>query len=342
MSRALRKSDQYEVGIIGTGFLGRALGREFKRHERGSVVAVTDISDENLAEAADEFDVEDDSQYDDYEAMIDGEKLDAIVITTPHALHAEQINAGLDHDLHVLCEKPLCTDLDDAKQLVQRIENTDKTVMLGFQRHFQTAYREARKYWREEGHEPKFITAKVTQDWINAVRGSWKANPTLSGGGQLYDTGSHLVDSVLWTTGLKPQSVTAEMVFEDDEQRLDTQAMLTVRFENDAVATIAVSGDTPRVNEGIHIWGDNGATQIEGTEWNPRRYSEIDTDGDIITPNVNLGTEKPKADAFIEAIEGDEEPEATVRDGFKTVAVTEAAYEAAQTGERVDVDLSLD
>jgi predicted dehydrogenase len=342
MSRAISKSDQYEVGIIGTGFLGRALGREFTRHDRGAVVAATDINEVELAEAADEFDVDEGSQYDDYEAMIDGEELDAIVITTPHALHAEQINAGLDNDLHVLCEKPLCTDLDDAKQLVKRVEKSDKTVMLGFQRHFQTAYREARKYWHEDGHEPTFMTAEVTQDWINAVRGSWKANPALSGGGQLYDTGSHLVDSVLWMTGLEPRSVTAEMVFEDDDQRLDTQAMLTVRFENDAVATIAVSGDTPRVNEGIHIWGDSGSTQIDGTEWNPRRYTEINGDGDIIEPNVNLGSEKPKADAFIEAIEGGTEPEATVRDGFRTVAVTEAAYEAAQTGERVDVDLSLD
>ncbi|WP_224450388.1 Gfo/Idh/MocA family protein [Haloprofundus salilacus] len=342
MSRAISKSDHYKVGIIGTGFLGRALGREFKRHERGAVVAATDINDEELQKAADEFDFDDGSQYNDYEAMLDGEELDAIVITTPHALHAEQINAGLDHDLHVLCEKPLCTDLDDAKQLVQRVEDSDKTVMLGFQRHLDTAFLKTREYWHDEGHEPKFITAEVTQDWINAVGDSWKANPALSGGGQLYDTGSHLVDSVLWTTGLVPQSVTAEMVFEDDEQRLDTQAMLTVRFENDAVATIAVSGDAPRVNEGIHMWGDDGSTQIDGTEWNPRRYSEINSDGDMIEPNVNWGPEKPKAEAFIEAIEGEEEPPATVLDGFKTVAVTEAAYEAAQTGERVNVDLSLD
>lgn len=342
MPQAISKSDQYDVGIIGTGFLGCALGREFQRHDAGAVAAVTDIDPDNLDEAGREFDLDDEDRYEDYEVMLDEADLDVIAITTPHALHAEQIHAGLDRDLHVLCEKPLCTDLDDAKELVRRVEDSDRTVMLGFQRHLDTAFREAREYWHADGHEPKFITAEVTQDWINAVGGSWKANPDLSGGGQLYDTGSHLVDSVIWTTGLRPESVTAEMVFEDDEQRLDTQAMLTVRFENDAVATIAVSGDAPRVNEGIHMWGDEGCTQIDGTEWNPRQYSEINADGDIIRPNVNWGSEQPKADAFIEAIETGEEPPATVRDGFKTVAVTEAAYEAARSGERVDVDLSLD
>lgn len=342
MSRAISKSDQYHVGIIGTGFLGCAMGRDFTRHEKGAVGAVTDINDEQLAEAGQEFDLDSDSQYTDYEAMLDDEDLDALVITTPHALHAEQIHAGLDRDLHVICEKPLCTDLDDAKELVNRVENSDRTVMLGFQRHLDTAFRTGREYWHQDGHEPKFINAEVTQDWINAVSGSWKANPELSGGGQLYDTGSHLVDSVLWMTGLTPESVTAQMVFEDDAQRLDTQATLTVRFENDAVASIAVSGDAPRVNEGIHIWGDSGSTQIDGTEWNPRQYTEINADGDIIDPNLNWGSEESKAEAFIEAIETETEPAATVRDGFETVAVTEAAYEAAQTGERVEVDLSLD
>lgn len=342
MSRAISKSDQYNFGIIGTGFLGCALGRAFQRHDRASVAAITDISEENLEDAASEFSIDKESQYQDYEAMLNSERLDAIAITTPHALHAEQIHAGLDRDLHVLCEKPLCTDLDDAKELVKRVEESDRTVMLGFQRHLDTAFRKTREYWHEGNHEPTFITAEVTQDWINSVSDSWKADPDLSGGGQLYDTGSHLVDSVLWTTGLTPESVTAEMIFEDDEQRLDIQAMLTVRFENDAVATIAVSGDTPRVNEEIHIWGDSGSTRIEGTEWNPRRFKVINADGDITEPNVNWGTEEDKAEAFIDAIETGTEPPATVHDGFETVALTEAAYQAAQTGERVDVDLSLD
>jgi predicted dehydrogenase len=196
MSRAISKSDQYRVGVIGTGFLGCALGRDFQRHERGTVTAVTDVDEESLAEGASEFSIEEESQYRDYEAMLEEEELDVITITTPHTLHAEQLLAGLDNDLHVLCEKPLCTDLEDAKEIVRRVEASDRTVMLGFQRHLDTAFREAREYWHQDDHEPKFINAEVTQDWIDAVGGSWKADTGLSGGGQLYDTGSHIVGSV--------------------------------------------------------------------------------------------------------------------------------------------------
>ncbi|WP_276256250.1 Gfo/Idh/MocA family protein [Halomontanus rarus] len=328
------------VGVIGMGFLGKVTGRELGRTERGELAAITDISDENLQAAAEEFDVPEENQYADYEEMIANENLDAIAVTTPHGLHAEQLLTGLDNGLHVLCEKPLCTNLEDAYEIVERTERSDRTVMLGYQRHLASAFIEAREYWHEDGREsPDFVTAEVTQDWIDAVEGSWKADPDLSGGGQLYDTGSHLVDSVLWMTGLTPTSVSADMIFHDEAERVDTQATLTVQFEEDAVASIAVSGDAPRVDEHIRIWGEDGATCIDGREWNPRRYREIDREGTIVDPNVSPGSVQPKTEAFIESIREGTEPPATVYDGLYATALTEAAYEAAWTGERVDIDL---
>lgn len=339
MSSVTDTAESFRAGIIGTGFLGMAMGREFRRHDRGTVGALTDVSSETLTRAARELGVSEESQYLEYERMIDEEELDCLVITTPHSLHHEQLVAGLEHGLHVICEKPLCTDLDDARDIVRRVEKSDRTVMLGYQRHLDTAFRTAREYWHADEAEPAFITGEVTQDWIGGVEGSWKANPDLSGGGQLYDTGSHLVDAVLWTTGLTPTSVTAQMAFHDDAERVDTQAMVSVKFENDAVATISVSGDAPRVAEGLHIWGEQGATLVEGHEWNPRQYKEIDRDGNITAPNINWGSERSKTEAFIEAIDNDTEPPATVYDGLRSTAVTEAAYEAAWTGKRVDIDL---
>lgn len=326
------------TGIIGMGFLGKVTARELGRSESGELAAITDVSDENLHSAGEEFNVSDAARYSNYEEMIESEDLDAIAVTTPHGLHAEQLLTGLDNGLHVLCEKPMCTSLEDAHEIVERTEQCDQTVMLGYQRHLASAFIQAREYWHEDGRTPDFVTAEVTQDWINAVEGSWKADPDLSGGGQLYDTGSHLVDSVLWTTGLTPTSVSADMIFHDDAKRIDTQATLTVQFEEDAVASIAVSGNTPRVDEHIRIWDEDGGTYIDGREWNPRLYREIDSEGTIIDPNVSPGSVQPKTEAFIEAIREGSEPPATVYDGLAATALTEAAYEAARTGERVNID----
>lgn len=326
------------TGIIGMGFLGKVTARELGRSESGELAGITDVNEENLHAAGEEFNLSDAARYTDYKEMIRNEDLDAIAVTTPHGLHAEQLLTGLEQGLHVLCEKPMCTSLEDAHEIVDRVEQSDKTVMLGYQRHLASAFIEAREYWNDNERTPDFVTAEVTQDWINAVEGSWKANPDLSGGGQLYDTGSHLVDSVLWMTGLTPTSVSADMIFHDDAERVDTQATLTVQFEEDAVASIAVSGDTPRVDEHIRIWGEDGATCIDGREWNPRLYREIDSEGTIIDPNVSPGSVQPKTEAFIEAIRQGSEPPATVYDGLAATALTEAAYEAARTGERVNID----
>jgi predicted dehydrogenase len=210
--------------------------------------------------------------------------------------------------------------------------------MVGYQRHLGPAFIEARE--RIDGFDgpPKFITAEITQNWIEAQRGKWRTDPDLSGGGQLYDTGSHLIDAVLWTTGLTPEAVSAEMVFDDEAERVDTQAMVNVEFEEGTVASISVSGDSPQVREHIHVSGDEDTVYVTGEEWDDREVSIIDEDGGEYYPPAE-GERTTKAEAFLEAIDTGSEPPATARDALAVTAVTEAAYESARTGERVEVDL---
>jgi len=74
----------------------------------------------------------------------------------------------------------------------------------------------------------------------------WPTNPELSGVGQLYYTGTHVVDALLWMTGLDPKTVTARLNLHEGTPRLDKHGAITLEFENGAVGTLGVSGDTPR------------------------------------------------------------------------------------------------
>ncbi|MFB6219753.1 MAG: Gfo/Idh/MocA family protein [Halobacteriaceae archaeon] len=326
------------VGIIGTGGLGTGLGRHVRDSERGSVVAVADVSEQNRTQAAAELGVGPEARYEDYVEMLDAGGLDAVIIATPHTLHYEQVVAAMEAGLDVLCEKPLTTDLDDARDLVERSRG-DQVLMVGYQRHIRPPYVMARDRLRETGETPKFITAEITQPWLDNQLGEWRMDPDLSGGGQLYDTGSHLVDAVLWTTGLTPTAVSAEMVFYDDDQRVDTQAMLSVEFESETVANISVSGDAPQVREHIHIWSDAGAVYLDATDWNPHRPTFIEPDSTEVSPPLGDPPYENKIEAFLESVVERTEPPATAEDAFYVTAVTEAAYESARTGERVEVSL---
>lgn len=333
-------ADTVRIGITGTGGLGSHLARGINSTDDGRVVAIADVSDENRAAAGDRFDIPEDQRYTEHEEMLDNADLDGVAIATPHTLHYDQVVAALDRGLDVLCEKPLCTSIEHAKDLVRRDEEGDELLMVGYQRHLDPAFVTVNEQLGERVGEPEYITAEITQNWWAGQQGAWRSNPDLSGGGQLYDTGSHLLDAVLWTTGLTPTSVDAQMKFGDDEERVDIQAALNVTFENDAVASIAVSGDVPRVREHVHFWGEHGAAYVDGEEWDPREVTFLDGDsGDESRPRLDQHSSPSKTEVFVDLVRDGGEPPATARDALAVTAVTEAAYESARTGKRVELDL---
>ena len=345
------RADPLRVGLIGAGYIGNVLGSQFHADDRATVSAICDPNETVRAESADRYAVRSDARYANHEAMLDGEALDAAVVGSPHTLHYEQILAGLDRNLHVFCDKPLITDLEEARDVARRAEASDRTVMIGYQRHLNPAFIHARERWRNPRNrddtdddsavppQVRSISASITQNWISRFADSWRTNPDLSGGGNLYDTGSHLLDAVLWMTGLTPVAVSADMDFADAENRIDERANVLIRFEGGATADVSVFSDAPCVREHIHIWDDAGAIYLEGREWEPRTLTEISADSTDHTPYIDRDTQQSKADAFLEAISENAEPPATVEDALRVTAVTEAAYEAARSGDWVDVDL---
>jgi predicted dehydrogenase len=324
------------IGIVGLGYIGTTVGGQLHRHPDATVRAICDLDADRLATSGDEFDVPRDHQYTEYPAMLESAAIDAVLVGTPHTLHYEQVVAALERGCHVYCDKPLTTDLDRARDLAVRVQGSDLTVMVGYQRHLQTAFRTARE--RVTDHEPRWVTASITQSWIDDSRGTWRLEPELSGGGFLYDTGSHVLDGVLWTTGLEPVSVAASMDFHDDENRVDYRAHLDVEFANGATGTFSFHGDAPSVREHVHLWDDEGAVYLEGTQWGSREVREIHPDAGEYVPYIDPRGEQSRADAFLESVSDGIEPPATVRDALRVTALTEAAYEAVRSGERIAID----
>ncbi len=330
--------DPLRLGIVGLGFIGTVIGDQFRTHPEWTVTACCDLDADRLGEAGEQYSLDPAQQYESYDQFLAEAPLDAVLIGTPHTIHYDQIVAALEAGLHVYCDKPLTTDLKRGRDLIARDERSACTLMVGYQRHLQTAFQAARRRWRETDREPTWVTASMTQGWIDDAEGTWRVNPELSGGGFLYDTGSHILDGVCWTSGLEPASVAASMEFADEAERIDTRAHLDITFENGATGTISLHGDAPAVRERTDIWDVEGAVSISGAEWGPRRLTTVDSDSGEHTPYIDPLTEQSRADAFNDCIREGIEPLATARDAFRVTALTEAAYEAARTGKRVSVE----
>ena len=330
---------EIRVGLVGVGSLGLRLGRQFVELADSDLVAVADVDEDGLRAAGRELDVPESSRYTTYERMLDEEPLDAVGIATPNGLHYEQTMAALDRDLHVLCEKPLATDVEDAYEITERVEDADVTFMVGYQRHVNPAYDLARERWALGDRTPRFVTGEITHDWRSYYESmdDWRMDPELSGGGHLLNVGTHVIDAILWTTGLTPTHVNAYVDFHDDDQVFDRQSSIIVEFEDGAMANVSDTGVVARTREHVHIWDEEGAVYLEGREWDDRTGYTIDADGTEHDPYHSYSRRLAKGTAFLEAIETGEDPPATARDGFRAALVTLAAYESGRRNERLEL-----
>lgn len=326
---------EMRVGLVGTGSLGIRLGAEFRRLPTADLVAVADIDEESVTAASRELGVPPSSRYTSYEQMLDEEDLDAVAIVTPNGLHYDQSVAALERELDVLCEKPIATTIEDARDLTERAEASDQTLMIGYQRHLNPSFIEGRERWALGDLEPTFITAEITHDWREYYEemDDWRMDPELSGGGHLLNVGTHVIDAILWTTGLRPVAVTADIEFHDDDQLFDKRTAMLIEFENGTTATFADTAVVPRTREHIHVWDDEGAVYFEGREWGERTHRTIDAAGTEHDPYPT--GRRTKAEAFVKAVRTESEPEATARDAFWATIVTMAAYESGRREERV-------
>ena len=322
-------ADKIRVGMIGMGGFMNTHSEALGKIADVTVVAITDPEARNRANhKARHAHLADAAEYDDYQAMLAKEKLDAVVIASPHTVHFEQVMACLDKRLHVLVEKPMVCQVDHGVRVVKKVRKTGLVLTIGYHRHTDGTYR----YVRREiaaGRIGKVqaLSAFQCQEWKKATAGKWRQVPDLSGGGQLNDSGSHLVDIVLWMTGLQAEVVSAQI--DNCGTQVDINSAVSVRFTNGAVGTLTVIGDAPAWWEDISIVGDEGAFHIRQGEGITQQVGF--RDAQMAVKADRLGSESVSFD-FIRAVKGEGEPVAPAECGLRVIELTEAAWKSAAAG----------
>jgi len=326
-------ADTIRFGVIGTGGMAQGHIERLLKMPEVKVAAFADISEQSLERTRSKHGeaVADVPTFSDYRKMLNEAKLDALLIATPHTLHYQMAVDSLDAGAHVLLEKPMVNKVTDAHALLKKIEETSLVVGLAYQRHGMPHFRYIReKIASGEYGQVQFINALQQQGWAKGTRGSWRQDPALSGGGQINDSGSHLLDIVLWTTGLAPEKVAAFM--DPRGTPVDINSALSIKFTNGAQGNISVVGDAAGWYEDITIWCDNGSFYVR----NDGTFRVQGTDGKTFSPDQSQMPEGSDVDTnFIRAILGTEKIAAEPINGLRTIELTEAAWESAAAGGQV-------
>lgn len=325
--------DKIRVGMIGLGGIAQGHVERLSKLPEVQIVALADTSAESIerTKSRNAEHTADAKTYEDYTQLLDETKPDAVVICTPHTQHFKQAMDSLDAGAHVLIEKPMVNRVVDAHALIKRIHEVGKVVGLAYQRHSQAEFRYIKeKIASGEYGEVQFVNALQQQGWAKGTKGSWRQDPELSGGGQINDSGSHLLDILLWTTGLAPEKVAA--FIDNRGTPVDINTALTVQFTTGAKGTISVVGDAAGWYEDITIWCDKGSFYVrQGHD-----FVVQGIDGKNFTPSVaEMPTGTDVNTNFIRAIQGREAIAAAPIDGLRTIELTEAAWESGKAGGRL-------
>ena len=195
--------------------------------------------------------------------------IDAVAIVTPNHVHFPAAKAFLDRGIHVICDKPLTTTLKDARRLAELVATSGCVFALT---HNYTGYpmiRQARQMVADGVLGPiRVIQTEYAQDWLTTKledtgqkQAGWRTDPARSGpAGSIGDIGTHAVNLACFVTGLKLESVAADLTSFVPGRTLDDNANVLLRFAGGAKGSLWASQVAPGNENGLRlrIYGEKG------------------------------------------------------------------------------------
>jgi predicted dehydrogenase len=247
------------VGIVGAGWMGVVhAGGWVENAPRAEIVAVADVSAARARDLADRF-APGARAYDDLGDLLADPGVQAADICLPHHLHADAILRSARAGKAILCEKPLCTSLDEARTIRAAIAESRVPFMPAHNQLFQPSLIDARRLLDEGilgrrfivrsievGANRFFSTKKPPVDLAPGENSfAWRADPARAGGGEVLDTGWHGAYRLLALAEDRPVEVTAMMTnFALPEVPGEDTGLLLVRFADGTLGELATSWAT--------------------------------------------------------------------------------------------------
>lgn len=355
------------VGFIGAGFMATVHSRA-ARASRARLLAISAGRPGSAERAAHELGIE--RAEASAAAVIDA--VDLVHVVTPNASHAEYAHAALAAGRHVICEKPLATTADAARELVAAAEAAGVVAAVPFVYRYHPMVREARARIASGrgGGRVLSIQGSYLQDWLALDSDDdWRVDPAIGGASRAFaDIGSHLCDLVEFVTGdriTRLAATTRTYIAERGGSSVDTEdaAALVIETAGGAIGTLLVSQAAPGRKNRLALEIAGSAESIGFDQENPetlwlgRRTGsrQLLRDGADLSPDAARLSVLPAGhplgyqDAFTAFVTdvydavGGSRPEGlpTFADGLRAAQLTEAVLRSSELGAWVDAAPAL-
>ncbi len=352
--------NRLKVAIIGVGGISKHHINSYLANQNVELYAFCDINEKVLRAKGETYGIT--RLYTDEATMLrELPEIDAVSVCTWNSAHAPCTIMALEAGKHVLCEKPMATNADDAAKMLEVAKRTGKKLMVGFVRRFGKDTRVIRDFM-DAGNIGELYYAKASYLRRNGCPGGWFGDKSRSGGGPLIDLGVHVIDLVRYLMGNpKPVSVTGatfkklgnrpgvkdsveyKSVSKSGEDIFDVEDLATafVRFENGAVLAIdtSFSLNLKKNTTKIELFGTKGGIYLDG---DVELYTE--TGGYLSNVTLDMRTAFEMKDIFqneinyyVDAILNDTDTYAIAEDGITLMKMLDGIYKSAECGEEVKI-----
>jgi predicted dehydrogenase len=247
------------VAIVGCGLIGR------KRAKALGQARLVVCADSDLARAADlASTVPDCLATADWREAVIRPDVSLVIVATPHRSLAEITGAAVAAGKHVLAEKPAARHVSELRALISLAERNNVLVHVGFNHRYHRAFRQARQIVDAGALGPlMFLRARYGHGGRVGYDKEWRADPSVSGGGELIDQGVHLIDLARWFLGdIAEVDGSAHTFFWD--MPVDDNAFLLLKTAQKQVAFLHASCTEWKNMFSFEIYGREGKLQVDG------------------------------------------------------------------------------
>ena len=303
--------NKLKIAVIGTGLVGSFHAETFFRNPNSELIAVCDIDKEKVNTIANRFKCK---AYNEFESLINTEKLDAISIATPEQIRIAPALLAIEKGLKILLEKPLGRNLKDIENLVNKIKNHNKLISVNFILHEDPRY--------------KLMKEKIKNNEIGEIVSCYARRRGNRFGIEIYAPWTDLISStlihdiqmVMSINNSKPARVYAEAVIRECAKFNSHDAVMSlIKFTDGSIASFETSWVLPKnqpefLDPALHVVGDKGSIIIEGSSMG----LQIQTDKSYMKPDLANwpiidskveGCLKRNLDKFIEDCVYDNQPD---------------------------------
>src|ERR1700722_6836222 len=186
------------------------------------------------------------AEYDSDKAMLEGEagRLDAVYVSTPHVFHAANALAGIAAGGDLLLEKPLVTTAAEALAMAAGEKPSARTIVIAYQGGLSPLIHDTiARARRGEFGDLVSVSASIWEGWAKNYAGHWKQKPSISGGGFMFDTGAHMMNTVCILADAEFERLSA---FTNNRGlEVDLVCAVAARLSNGALVTFNAAGDGP-------------------------------------------------------------------------------------------------